>query len=396
MKKSSIIKYALLFTVAAAAVTLALLGVFDWNGEESSSSATSSSSSKKQTLTHIHSWQDATCDLPKTCSGCGAIEGEKLSHSFVNGTCEHCGEVLYTREDNYLYFGSYPQSRVKEEVLLSSLNAYVDNLPSAQNANGWNDYGYYSLSFQQSYGWYKDIQLDGEKYRAIYFEKNRPYGTERAACEKQSFQDDNGYLINTVYWFKFEPLKWRILSETADEMVLFSSVIIDSHEFYAHHTQNRLNEESSNIYPNNYEYSTIRSWLNDDFYNLAFTVDEKSLVLQTTVNNGASTTGATTNQYACKDTVDKVFLLSYDEVNSKYVFKNPITRKLVLTDYALSQGAGNREINGVLCGYWWIRSPYEGNERIAKAYDPYSELELAAYVNSSSGGVAPVVRISIK
>ena len=42
-----------------------------------------------------HTWQDATCKTPKTCSVCGATEGEADpdAHKYVSGTCEHCGEA---------------------------------------------------------------------------------------------------------------------------------------------------------------------------------------------------------------------------------------------------------------------------------------------------------------
>lgn len=45
-----------------------------------------------------HEWQDATCIEPKTCSLCGATEGEPLGHIFENATCtkpktcSRCGE----------------------------------------------------------------------------------------------------------------------------------------------------------------------------------------------------------------------------------------------------------------------------------------------------------------
>lgn len=34
-----------------------------------------------------HSWQDATCTAPKTCSVCGATEGEALGHKWSDATC---------------------------------------------------------------------------------------------------------------------------------------------------------------------------------------------------------------------------------------------------------------------------------------------------------------------
>ena len=40
-----------------------------------------------------HSWLDATCQAPKTCSVCNATEGSTGSHNYVEGTCSVCGAV---------------------------------------------------------------------------------------------------------------------------------------------------------------------------------------------------------------------------------------------------------------------------------------------------------------
>ena len=40
-----------------------------------------------------HSWSDATCTAPKTCSVCGATEGSALGHSYENGNCSRCGQA---------------------------------------------------------------------------------------------------------------------------------------------------------------------------------------------------------------------------------------------------------------------------------------------------------------
>ena len=37
---------------------------------------------------HQHTWQEATCTTPKTCSECGETEGEPIEHSWVDATCE--------------------------------------------------------------------------------------------------------------------------------------------------------------------------------------------------------------------------------------------------------------------------------------------------------------------
>lgn len=40
-----------------------------------------------------HTFADATCDTPKTCTVCKATEGEALGHSYAQGKCSRCGEA---------------------------------------------------------------------------------------------------------------------------------------------------------------------------------------------------------------------------------------------------------------------------------------------------------------
>jgi hypothetical protein len=40
-----------------------------------------------------HSYKDATCVAPKTCSKCGATEGGLGEHHYQNGVCTDCGDV---------------------------------------------------------------------------------------------------------------------------------------------------------------------------------------------------------------------------------------------------------------------------------------------------------------
>lgn len=42
---------------------------------------------------HEHTWADATCTTPKTCTECGETEGEVLEHTWIEATCaepKHC------------------------------------------------------------------------------------------------------------------------------------------------------------------------------------------------------------------------------------------------------------------------------------------------------------------
>ena len=48
---------------------------------------------------HSHTWVEATCTSPKTCTECGEIEGEPAGHKWIEATCltaktcEVCGET---------------------------------------------------------------------------------------------------------------------------------------------------------------------------------------------------------------------------------------------------------------------------------------------------------------
>ena len=41
-----------------------------------------------------HSWVEATCAAPKTCSVCQKTEGAALKHEYQNDICIHCGEEM--------------------------------------------------------------------------------------------------------------------------------------------------------------------------------------------------------------------------------------------------------------------------------------------------------------
>lgn len=45
----------------------------------------------RDTVPAAHTWVDATCTAPKTCSVCQATEGEPAAHTFVEGICSGCG-----------------------------------------------------------------------------------------------------------------------------------------------------------------------------------------------------------------------------------------------------------------------------------------------------------------
>ena len=268
-------------------------------------------------------------------------------------------------------FGSYPQSKVTDSATITALNA------KAPSWDEWKSYGYYSGSGstgsmkQGDWMRYVDIKHDGERYRGVKFTQYRPYWT----CYTSSYtnQADNGYNTNTVYWFKFESIDWRVLDPSTG--LVMCETIIDSQPYsntiYSNGggTYGYFNDASYTNYASDYETSSIREWLNNDFYNTAFTDNEKKEISTTTLNNDGYYTSVGTTGYEKLDsneTKDKIFLLSYNEVrNSNFGFNSSSSAYDTArfgkgSDYAQSQGLYVYRSSGITYNgnsNWVLRSP---------------------------------------
>lgn len=340
------------------------------------------------------------------CKDCDAIT-TKIVHEYKNGICK-CGqeEIVYIRNNNKILFGSYPQSKVDDNVLISILNSSAGDLPTSENARNWTSYGYYKKGQKSNFMWYTDVTYDGEKYRGVYFIDYRQYYQNLNSNINHSYQQDNGYETNNVYWFKFEWISWTILDKSKG--LLLCDMIIDSQEYYL--DKNNRTKSGKTIYPNNYEYSTIRAWLNENFYNTAFTQAQKDLIKNTTVDNSARSSNPNNNAtywnkganiYACSNTQDKIYLLSVQEAtNSAYGLSSKwdekdVSRQKNATDYAQSQGCMIKSVKNPK-GYWLLRSTaYDNSAEVRRvSSDGYVDT-YEATVNYTNFGIIPALQIQL-
>ena len=258
--------------------------------------------------------------------------------------------------------------------------------------------------------------------------------------------DDNYYVKHSDKYYKVEPIVWRVLNKdyanTGNALLLAESILTGGVPYYVSRDTREITKEKETgtetekvtVYPNNWQYSTIRAWLNgldvvksDDplendktytnngFLQTAFTADAQSLIAGTSVDNSAaSTTDAGSNlppatDYACANTTDKVFLLSEEEAtNSEYGFDEynryvgddynttTSTRIRVTTDYAKATGAYQSSTEGY-GGWWWLRSPHCDDLDDARGVrsDGYANNGLNNVV-STNGGVVPALSISLQ
>lgn len=273
--------------------------------------------------------------------------------------------AVYYKPGDIITFGSYPQTKVTDEKIIFALDARMSPIDSP-------------------------VTYCGAKYKKVYFTQYTPYNSRLESSAENSWQDDNGYFVNTAYWFKYEPVKWRVLSNSFDGLFVMSVKILDAKPY------------NSKYDKTTWETSSMRSWLNNDFCKTAFTRFDMYRIQTSTVVNEDNPFYGTEGG---NDTKDRLFLLSFKEVtNRDYGFSSSTstteeTRKAAGTDYAKCAGVYVDRDAGTFAGdsYWWLRSP--GSEASRAAYIHYMPIDMigAFYYGSdvdyNSIGVRPALKL---
>lgn len=271
------------------------------------------------------------------------------------------------QKGDIIEFGSYPQSKVTNPRIISVLDGFLTD-------DVWVSYDYYigtdteydGKMTASDYMKYADLELNGEKYRAVRFSQYRPMVTSDVSSEATSVQDNNGYELNTTYFFKYEPLTWTILDP--EEGYVMSNIAIDAqaYENFSYYDPDSFDSASGPMVyngkdckylANDWSKCSLREWLNKDFFNTAFTAEEKAQIGKTYLDN----TNPFSQKYDCAGTFDKIFTISfYDAINSDYGFDEDgshtdFARARPATDYAKCQGVDAADTTGTL-PYWWLRT----------------------------------------
>ena len=346
-------------------------------------------------------------------------------HSYVCDVCTTCNElnpVRYTRDGDYIYFGHWPQTLERDENVVAKLNemAGTPPLPRDKNANPYN----WESHEGTTYMWQKIVIYNGTKYLGVQMNDYRASGIDAL----YDIITDNGYYTFNVYWFKYEPIKWRILTTNENSAFIMSDIALDFFSMQPDRkseirddllaSYNNSAGVPDGIYANNWEYSFIRSWLNETFYNEVFNDLQKEIIQTTHLDNSARSCNpneypkyygygenAGKNKYAdqCKDTDDKIFLLSLRDVTTTaYGFNKDVNaedpaRNLQASDFAKFHGVsmGNTQKDYVT---WYTRSP-----SLAVGNQGYTTFVLyrdnKGVINSpnlvAEGGVVPALWITL-
>lgn len=345
-------------------------------------------------------------------------------HSYVCDVCTTCNElnpVKYTREGNYIYFGHWPQTCEKDETVIAKLNEIAGKPPLPRDKE--NPYNWESHE-GTTYMWQKIVIYNGTKYLGVQMNDYRASGV----YSLRSYIMENGYFTGEVYWFKYEPIKWRILTTSGNSAYIMSDIALDSFSMqpnrkgeirdglYADY--NNSTGVPDGTYANNWEYSFIRSWLNETFYNEVFNDLQKEIIQTTHLDNTARSCNpneypkyygyaenAGKNKFAdqCKDTDDKIFLPSLRDITTTaYGFKKDVraedsARNLQATDFAKLHGAPINT-NDKKYVTWYTRSPTigYGNQGYATfVLDRHAKGVIDSVDLTPDGGVVPALWITL-
>ena len=273
-----------------------------------------------------------------------------------------------------VWFGAYPQSEVTSGDIYNKL----------KNATGWDENN--------------DIVIDGNKYRRL---KGEDAHNTSGSADYYNWNYD----YYTYHYFKYEPIKWRVLEVSNGQALLLADKVLDNQEY---------NKNCVNV---TWETSSIRSWLNGqgsmfnepgidytkkNFINTAFLKTEQEGILETNVINNNNINYGT---FGGNNTFDKIFLLAdsqvYTEQAIKYGFvANNATydesRRSKCSTYAFAMGCFKSiENNYKENVYWWLRSPGVSRSWAAEVnYNGYV-IRNGNYVHYNYDGVRPTLYLNL-
>ena len=223
---------------------------------------------------------------------------------------------------NCLWFGSYPQSQITaEDGEIYTILTNIDN---------WNKNG--------------DVIIENTKY----------HKTEKD-------------------YFKYEPIKWRVLQSENGEAFLLSDVILDKQLY---------NENDKYV---TWEKSSLRAWLNKKFIKRAFIDEEREKINITEIVNQDNPVYGIEGG---NNTFDKIFLLSLSEVSEqqdgeKYGFLDDEIRACGKSDFSKT------------VSWWWLRSPGRNSFSAAEVDCCGWILRCGDDVCYDSDGVRPALHLNL-
>lgn len=266
----------------------------------------------------------------------------------------HKRPVIQRNSDGTVTFGSYPQKHAQRTEIKEKFADF--GLPSSTDSNGWTVM--FTDRTGKPYAWCRDEVIDGVKYRGVYYTQLRAVYSARTAKIEPCAQRNNFFPRGRIYCFEFMPLRWKVVSDGVVS-TLATDEAIDSGEF-------------NNTLSGDWEYASLRDWLNGSFYDTAFTDEEKEHMFQ--IGNDE----------------DKVFLLNEGAELQNYCGKG---RTITGSDYMRCVGGMcmNRAINN-----FWVLGKNQANDDEAHVVYPSGSSRVTTqYVDTTTVSIIPKIKLRL-
>lgn len=220
-----------------------------------------------------------------------------------------------------VWFGNYPQAEVVGEELTSAITG------AAYDANG-------------------DAVVDGVKYRRV--SNNGIDEKDSEAVKYYDFFDWSvGGDANGYHYFRYEPIKWRVLSVDGDNAFLMADKVLD------HGNMAVWASSGLRLWLNGMDNGNGKGYAGCGFIDFAFTDEEKNAIYLTHLVDNCS------NGYVSwtEESEQKIYIPSWSELKTEgYGFPSStdasVARTALATDYGKAIGMGSSKEEPKGTSYW--------------------------------------------
>lgn len=278
----------------------------------------------------------------------------------------------------YIEMGYYPQT-VAHHKAVAAMSQTTDST------------GYYISSW------------DNEHYAKIAKPKTNG--------KRLKFSEDSLIDEKKVYYFKVEPIRWWVFlsvdstlgpTDNGDKKItLISDMILDSYAFCDEYQEDIATREyfrsdhPDEIHANNWAYSELRTWLNNDLLKKIFSVAEEKRLI-------SRNTSSVSSPYDPESATEKIWVPSAIEMNAYQRLFSAINFNMQghyaqmtaqVSDYARCRNTFMSIYPAYYgCGRYWTSTP--GNTTYRVAYVPcdnHDDGGKGESVGASFMGVRPVI-----
>ena len=233
-------------------------------------------------------------------------------------------------------------------------------------------------------GEYKtSVQADTAEYKDDDFEKGTDEKSDKVNSIKVGeyltlgeYEQDNDTSNGK------EDIEWLVVAKDDSKVLVVSKYILDVEPYH--------NDEGDITWEN----CTLRQWLNDDFYNEAFSASEQTMIPEVLVSADVNPSYDTDPG---NDTYDKVFLLSVDEVCDFYdaIGVDSQEYEFEASPYAISklERILEEDVDNYCC---WLRTPGMDNTCASLLYKNGAIDDMGGTAYWALGTVRPAMWIELK